>query len=232
MPIIFPDKTAATLSYPSGLRLAERGVQSTISYTFKDARVGAPHDIIFVHGPVPRGLLDPEVLQRFDSAPFGEVTLHRVMATQSIGRGGLRGSPPYALLFPARPWNIVVTLPSREDATAVARNIHASVSNDGWPSLFVTGSLALSQGFGEARGPHLEFNDQDPTFDVHTRSTYIILGPVDGCGKAAEGVSKLSGDTYGAKCLSFAGGESGIFVSIYGPKRFVRAFYQGLELEE
>jgi hypothetical protein len=78
MSVIFPDKTAATLSYPSELRLAGRGVQVTISYTLKDERPNQPHDIIFIPGDAAPGLLEPEPLETFDAIPV-PATLHAVM---------------------------------------------------------------------------------------------------------------------------------------------------------
>ncbi len=230
LPIVFMDRTTARLSYPANLALAEMGVQTTISYTFDDAeaRSGASFDVIAVHGDVPDGLLGAEI-DRFDSIPFGVATLHEV-----LGRGalrGLRGDPPYALVFAAPDWNLVVTLPSRDKAATVAENLHPSVTADGWPSVQVGGALQLSEGFGEARGPHLEFNDEDPRWEVHTRDTYVLMGVVSGCGRAEDGLSGGGADTYAAKCLAFDGGELGIFVSIYGPERFVRDLYDGLLLE-
>jgi hypothetical protein len=126
----------------------------------------------------------------------------------------------------------VATLPGREEAETVADHLHPSVTDEGWPSLLTTGPLELSEGFGEARGPHLEFNDEDPRFDVHTDDTYVLMGVVDGCGGAEEGVSGSGPDRYAAKCLAFEGGYLGIFVSIYGPEQFVRDLYDGLRLEE
>lgn len=129
MSVIFPDKTGATLSYPSELRLAERGVQVTISYTFKDGRPNAPHDIIFIPGDAPPGLLDPEPLQTFDAIPF-QAALHAVAYER------LRGDPPYALVYETEAWTIVATVPQREDADTIARYLHPSVTNDGWPSVW------------------------------------------------------------------------------------------------
>ena len=229
MPVLFTGRTAAVLSYPSRLHLAERGVQTTASYSFKEGRPNEPHDILFVHGALPDGLVG-EPLETFPARP-SEATLHRVLATQPVARGGLRGRPEYALLLRLPRWFMIVTLHSREDAGTVVDNLHPSVTRDGWPSLFASGPLVLSEGFGEARGPHLEFNDDDPTIDVHTESTYVVMGPIDGCSQAEDGVGELGKrTTYGAKCLAFEGNELGIFVSIYGPERFVRALYEGLEL--
>lgn len=228
---VFMDRTIARISYPQVLALAEMGVQTTISYAFTDerAQLGAAFDVIAVHGEIPDGLLGEE-LERFDATASGQAALHQVK-----GRGrlrGLRGNPPFALVFRSREWHFLATLPSREEAATVAENLHPSVTSEGWPSLFTTGPLQLSQGFGEARGPHLEFNDEDPRWDIHTRDTYVLMGVVSGCGEAEDGVSGGGRDSYAAKCLPFEGDELGIFVSIYGPEEFVRDLYGGLRLEE
>lgn len=228
MSVVFPDKTAATLSYPSELRLAERGMQATISYTFEEGRPNGPHDIIFIPGDAPPGLLDPEPLETFDATPF-TAALHAVTYER------LRGDPPYALVYETEDWTIAATLPQREDAGTVARYLHPSVTADGWPSVFARGPIQLSKGFGEARGAHLEIGDGNPLFDFVDAGedfTYIVMGLVTGCAAAEDGVSQTSGDSYGSKCLPFAGGQLGIFVSIYGPEQFVRAAYEGIELEQ
>lgn len=231
LPIVFMDRTVARLSYPGDLALAERGVQTTISYTLNDmgSRPGASFDVIAVHGDVPEGLLGEEI-DRFNSIPFGVATAHPV-----VGRGalrGLRGDPPYALVFEAPNWKFIVTLPSRDEAETVAENLHPSVTAEGWPSVRVSGPLQLSEGFGEARGPHLEFNDEDPRWEFHTRDTYVVMGIVVRCGPTLGGVSGGGDDTYAAKCLAFEGAELGISVSIYGTEEFVRELYDGLRLEQ
>ena len=228
MPVIFPDKTAATLSYPSELGFAESGIQPTISYSFEDARPNAPHDIIFISGDAPEGLVDPEELETFDTTPF-PATLHAVAYER------LRGDPPHALIYEAGTWTIVATLPRLEDADTVARNLDLSVTSDGWPTVSARGPLELSEGFGEARGAHLEIGDKDPTFDVADADndfSYIVMGPIAGCARADEGVSKLGPDWYGSKCLAFTGGDLAIFLSIYGPEQFVRAAHQGIGLSQ
>lgn len=230
MTAVFMDRTVARLAYPAELGLAQMGVQTTISYSFDEDReeAGAPFDVVAVHGEIPVDLLGEE-LERFEASQTDQATLHEVTGKGSLR--GLRGDPPYALLFSRSEWNFIATLPSREDAPTVAENLNLSVTQEGWPSVFVTGPLQLSHGFGEARGPHLEFNDEDPRWDFHTRDTYVVMGVVSGCGPAEDGVSGSGGNAYAAKCLAFGGGEVGIFVSMYGPEQFVRDLYEGLRLK-
>lgn len=228
LPVVFADKTVANFSYPSELRLAELGVQTTISYTFDEPRRGAPHDIIFVPGDLPAGLLDPAI-EGFEDLG---ASIHPVQRRGSALRGGLRGKPPYAVVFRGSGWLFVATLPRLDDARTVGDNLHFSVTGSGWPSVMTTGPLELSQGFGEARGAHVHFNDENPTFDVRTRDRYVVMGPVDGCSNVDERVTTTGQLTYGAKCLSFEGDELGIFVSIYGPRSFVRSVQEGLELAD
>ena len=228
MPVIFPDKTAATLSYPSELRLAERGVQVTITYMFEEARPNGPHDIIFIRGESPPGLLDPQSLRTFDATPY-PADLHAVTYED------LRGDPPYALAYEAGAWTIVVTLPRREDADLVVQNLHPSVTGEGWPSVSASGSLQLSEGFGEARGPHLEIGDKDPVFEIVDAGedfTYVVMGPPTACKPADDGVHRDGGQWYASKCLQFSGGRPGIVVSIYGPEKFVRSVFEGIALDE
>ena len=226
MPVIFPDKTVATFSYPAELRLADRGVQVTLSYSFKEGRPNAPHDIIFIPGEPPQGLLDPKPVEMFGTTPYSSA-VHQITYD-------LRGDPPYALVYEADGWTIVATLPRREDADIVAQNLHPSVTDDGWPTVFATGPIELSEFFGEARGPHLEINDKNPIFDIADTGEvfeYIVIGPT-GCSPGRDTIHESGGNWYGSKCLVFAGGEPRIVVSIYGPENFVRAIYNGIALEE
>lgn len=228
MLVIFPDKTAANLSYPSDLHLAERGLQPAISYSFKRRGLNSRQDIIFIHGDTPPGLVDPEPLDALGGTPF-PAELHALTYKRR------RDDPPYALLFKAHPWTILATVQQREDVETLANHLHPSVTEDGWPSIFATGPLQLSEGFGEAGGAHIEVGDWNPLSDItDTRGDpiNIIMGPVASCRAADEGVSEFSDYWYGSKCLEFTGGELGIFLSIYGPERFVRSAYEGIRLEE
>lgn len=229
MTVVFPDRTVARLSYPAELRLAEMGVQPTISYSLQEGRPNAPHDVIFIPGETPAGLLDPKPLQTFGDATPQSIALHKVIYKR------LRGDPSFALVYEKDDWTIVATMQPREDARVLAMNLHPSVTADGWPTVFANGPVRLSEGFGEARGAHLEIGDRNPLFDFTDAGddfTYIVMGPTDGCAQAAKGVSNLGGQWYGAKCLEFTGGELGIFMSIYGPEDFVRAVHRGIELDD
>ena len=225
MPVTLADHTSFTLSYPSDLRLAGRGVQATVSYTFDEARPNAPHDVLFIPGEAPEGLLHPEALETYESAPLAP-TLYEVAYEH------LRGDPPYGLVYDAGEWTIVATIPRRQDADVVAGSLHPSVAANGWPTISASGPVELSEFFGEARGPQLEIGDDNPLFDVADAGEdfrYIVMG-LSKC-QSDEGVDRLGGDWYASKCLQLAG-DRNIVVSIYGPEEFVRAVYEGLSLEE
>lgn len=226
--ILFSDGTAATLSFPSDTDLVGQGVQTTLSYFFDKDQPNQPHDILFVHGRLPSSIVAEEV--RVFSKRERLATLHPVTAPPPALKGGLRGSPPFALVFREKGWLVVVTLPSRALAPTVWANLFPSVTKSGWPSVRVDDPLHLSEGFGEARGPHIEFNDKDPRWDVHTADTYVVMAPVRNCKKATDEISNIGGQIYGARCLAFEGGEPAIFVSMYGPTHFVRRLHKGLRL--
>ena len=228
MSVVFPDKTAATISYPSELQLAQRGVQVAMSYTFEDAKPNTPYDIIFIPGEAPEGLLDPQPLQTFDGMAFPA-------AVHAVTYEYLRGDPPFALVYETEGWTIVATLPEQADADTVVRNLHPSVTAKGWPSVFASGPLQLSEGFGEARGPHVEIGDRDPIFDVVDAGddfTYIVMGPSTDCDPKNDAVDQTAGDWYGARCLVGPTQRQRVFASIYGPNEFVRSVFEGIELVE
>lgn len=224
MTILFPDRTIATLSYPTSLHLAERGAQVTASYSWRRER-SSPRDIYFIRGDVPQGLLEPEPLQRFETIPAGGATLHRVAYTR------LRERSDYALLFAAPGWDVVAIVPSRKVAPLAARHLHLSVTKEGWPSIFARGPLEMSVGFGEAGGPSVEVGDRDPTDAVDAPGfRYIKMGPTRRCTPRKTDIGRNG--RYASKCLRFPGVASGIFMSIHGPTQFVRAVYRGVELTE
>lgn len=229
MTVVFPDRTVARLSYPAELRLAEMGLQPMINYSLQEGRPNPPHDIIFIPGEAPVGLLDPEPLETFGDAIPQRTSLHEIVYKH------LNDDPPFALVYEKDGWTIVATMQRREDAQVLAANLHPSVSADGWPTVSATGPVRLSEGFGEARGAHLAIGDRNPLFDLTDAgddSAYILMGPNRGCAQADDGVSNLGGQWYGAKCLEFTGGELGMFMSINGPEDFVRAVHRGIELDD
>ncbi len=224
--VVFPDKTAARLSYPAELSLAAMGVQPTLSYVFPKAEPEAPFDIIFVHGDLPKRLLDPEPIRTFDTVTRPDPTLHRIEYRR------LRGSTNFALRFDLEPWSILAVIPSADDAEVVAENLHLSVTNDGYPSVFATRPLELSRGFGEARGAHLEIGDLNPLFDytdADDEFRYVEMAPLENC--TDQPPAQIERDWYAARCLEFDSRGLAIFASINGPEAFVRAVYEGLQLK-
>ena len=216
--LVYPDKTAVRISYPRRVALASMGIQPTVSYAI-DGK--GPNDIIFVRGALPRGLVDPAPL-----ATYGDKALHRLTYELS--------GAEYVLTSEIDGWTIVILLPDRPGAPVIAENIVLSVSAEGYPSVFALGPVQLSEGFGEERGPHIEFGDADPTFGVVKADvdfTYVVSGVVKRCSDSITRLEKTGTDWYGSRCLDFAGGSPGVFFSVYGPESFVRAVVQGLRLE-
>jgi hypothetical protein len=227
MTVVFPDRTVVEFSYPTQLDLASLGVQPTYSYSFKRSfkrprpnRPGSPYEVIFVHGDIPGGLLDPPSLGTFQGT-VGEATLHKVKAK------GLRPGANYALVFRLGNWNLVATVPSESVASSVAEHLFPSVNKDGWPALVGTGPVRMSVGFGEPRGPQLEIGDGNPSFEMVALGAnhgYITMG--------LQRCSSQNNRRWGAsafKCLHLGNGID-VVVSIAGPKRFVNATFDGLEI--
>ncbi|MDP9223172.1 MAG: hypothetical protein M3P18_04835 [Actinomycetota bacterium] len=234
MTLIFPDRTVVHLSYPKGLGLASRGVQPTYSYSVKHLprpnKPGSPFEVLFVHGDIPSGLLDPRPVATFPLRGTTEATLHQVVAR------GLRSGSNYALLFRTSQWDFVAMMPSRDVAHTVAKHLFPSVTTSGWPTLSATGPVRLSVGFGEPRGPQLEIGDQNPSFEMVTTGAsreYIVTG-IQRCSPDSRLISPPAnngelGRSGAFKCFQLGGGLD-VVVSIYGPKHFLHAAFYGLRL--
>lgn len=229
MPVLFPNGVLARISYPPALRLAELGAQPAVSYSFDDTRRNTPHDIIFVHGSLPEGLLDPEPLQMPDDDQE-DLALHTVIADD------LRGHEPYALVFEEADWNIVALLQRREDAGVVASNLDFMIQADGWPSVLATAPLYLAEGFGNARGAEVSFGDGNPLVrivsDVRGGETGLVeMGPIPACESGGMNLLPQGDLSHGSRCLQVNEGDPGIFVRVWGPEMFVRDVLEGVELD-
>lgn len=217
--VIYPNKVVAHLSYPRDLGLAAKGMQPSISYSLP---TGSMNEVLFVNGPLPRGLFTGPPLTSFDGAQLYRVAHEDLRAE-------------FALVWRHDPWHIIATLPSRSVAEVVAENLFTSVAKNGFPSLMADDPVTLSQGFGEAWGAHIDIGDANPVFnivDANKDFDYITSGVVKTCLGVEERVTgQAGGHFYASRCLEFSPGSFGLFFSIYGRERFVRRVFEGLRLE-
>lgn len=216
--LVFPDKTSALISYPSDLALVKLGVQPGASY-LSESSIDV-HEIVFVNGPIPEGLLEPKTVYS------DETPMNRVIRSRFARLLGAR----YALVRKVGGWNVLIGVAHESQASTVMRNIHLSVTQTGFPSVFASQPLALARGGGQERVPKLDFGDANPLVlftDPDPGFRVLTMGPTNKCPPPR----RRDRDSYRSMCLEFTPGGGGIFVTIDGPRKFRIQVVRGLRLE-
>jgi hypothetical protein len=136
------------------------------------------------------------------------------------------------ILVRAGRWAVHVFLKDPDDATEVAGALAVCSTRDGYPFLITRHPIALSDEFGEGGGAQLSLGDMAaaPNAVRAAGFRFVQLAPLPRCGRARREISP-SGQ-YASMCLTTPDrGNGGFFVGINGTRGFVRAIFEGLELE-
>jgi hypothetical protein len=133
----------------------------------------------------------------------------------------------YAPDFP----NLAATI---EGGRAIANGLRPRQTTDGFMVVADGGPVELSHEPGEGLGATLVFGDGDPresSAGTDEAFRMVILSP-DPNGCEPGGQESVGGDTeYGSMCIG-EGPRGALFVSVYGPKEFVRGVTSGLTAED
>jgi hypothetical protein len=210
MPVVFPDGTEAALVYPTGLRLAELGVQPNVSYLWKeDPPPRFP--IVFLHDPLASlaRYVRPKGPLRLINTSDGGIEVWRARGNDVQRRFWIRYELPS--------WTVLVSvrdpLPS---AVKVNGSLDLTETRSGFPVVRAKGPIAPSRESGEGEGSMLAIGS---TLDP---SIFLWLERCSGPNE----VDVPGG--YGSMCLA----DGRVTANIYGKPAVVQAIVDGLRVED
>ncbi len=220
--VTFPDGSTATLSYPSELDLASRGIQPEVSYFWReDAPVR--HPILFLHGQpgVERAYVAvEEPTATFPLPGGGEVSLWPAAETRSYRLKDI----PWWLAYRTASWTALAALRNEDDAKSLASSLVVYETETGMPFVSATGPVRLAEYAGEDEGPVLGIGDAQPDPSIVSELDRLILLSPDPCSGDVEYDSPR---TFASMCL----GNGNVEVGIYGKPDYIRAVLDGLRVE-
>jgi len=220
--VTFPDGSAATLSYPSQLDLASRGLQPDVSYVWREDPQSR-HPIVFLHGPL--GVEEAYVEGDEPTATFplpggGEAALWAAGETESYRLKDIH----WWLVYRTGSWSALASLRSEGDAEALSSALAVHEAETGLPFVITTGLLHLAEHAGEDEGPVLAFGDAQPDPSMVSDLDAVIFLSPEACSGGPEFDDPPD---YASNCL----GDGNVFAGIYGDPRFIRAVLDGLRVE-
>jgi hypothetical protein len=221
--VTFPDGSAATVSYPSELDLASRGLQPDVSYVWRDDPPSR-HPIVFLHGPLgveERYVEGDEPTETFPlPGGGGEAALWPASETKSYRLKDIR----WWLVYRTESWSALASLRSEGDAEALSSALTVHEAEPGLPFVITTGPVHLAEHAGEDEGPVLAFGDAQPDPSMVSDLDALIFLSPEACSGGPEFDSPPD---YASNCLA----DGNAFAGIYGDSRFIRAVLDGLRVE-
>jgi hypothetical protein len=199
-------------------------VQPDVSYLFREDPPPR-YPIFFSYGRPQRGLLK-------GTAPVTHVsTWNGANGSVWEARAPRYPTPTAVIVVRAGRWVVHVFLKDPEDATDVARALAVCSTRDGYPFLTARHPIALSDEYGEGGGAQLSLGDSAAAPNtVRARGfRFVQLAPLSRCGRVRRELSPSG--RFASMCLKPKRESGALYVGINGTSGFVRAVFEGLELE-
>jgi hypothetical protein len=224
MPVVFPDGSEATLTFPAQLQLAELGVQPDVSYrSANDPEKWFP--IVFVHGRDASisSFVDRSGPIRLVNHSSGGVEVWKFNDRwiRRFEQQGLDHPAAQWIRFRLPSWTVLVAI-GREQWIDVLADLSVRETSAGFPVVESSGSIALNEGHSDAGGPQLAFGDRIADPGVVTNGDMVVLFPYP-CTPGIE----LGPSGYGSSCLS----DGDVFASVSGEQAFVNDVVEGVRIE-